>query len=98
MTKLTHRSLRAGLEDVAAGDPHVAEALALVGFPKLRRRKQGFEALFRAIVGQQVSIQAAAAIWAKVQAAVDPMTPETVLSLEDAAPGLRVVLSVPLIG
>ena len=57
MTRLTHKSLRAGLEEVAARDPHVAEALALVGFPKLRRRKPGFEALFRAIVGQQVSIR-----------------------------------------
>ena len=85
VTRLSQKSLRAGLEDVAARDSHVADALSLVGFPKLRRRKPGFEALFRAIVGQQVSIQAAAAIWARVQAAVDPMAPETVLALDDEA-------------
>lgn len=85
MTRLTHKSLRAGLQEVADRDGHVADALRLVGFPKLRRRKPGFEALFRAIVGQQVSIQAAASIWAKVEAAVDPMLPETVLALEDDA-------------
>lgn len=85
MTKLTHKSLRAGLEEIAARDRHVADALGLVGFPELRRRKTGFETLFRAIVGQQVSIKAAAAIWAKVEAAVDPMTPETVLALDDTA-------------
>ena len=83
MTKLTHKNLRAGLEEVALRDAHVAAALAQVGFPKLRRRKAGFEALCRAIVGQQVSTQSAAAIWARVQATIDPMTPETVLRLDD---------------
>ncbi|MCB0948143.1 MAG: hypothetical protein KDB44_02490 [Mycobacterium sp.] len=47
MTKLTQKSLRAGLEEVAAADPHVAAALALVGIPALRRREPGFETLLR---------------------------------------------------
>lgn len=85
MTKLTHQSLRDGLDEAAAADADIAGALSLVGYPKLRRRKAGFESLLRAIVGQQVSIHAAAAIWARLQQLVDPLEPENFLAQPDEA-------------
>jgi len=44
-----------------------------------RLRPGGFEALLRSIVSQQVSVASAAAIWGRLEAAVDPLTPENFL-------------------
>ena len=50
-------------------EPAFAAALARVGLPEPRISERGYVTLLRAIVGQQVSIKAAAAIWARVEAA-----------------------------
>jgi DNA-3-methyladenine glycosylase II len=42
----------------------------------LSLREDGFYTLIRAIVGQQISVKAADSVWAKLQSAVDPLTPE----------------------
>lgn len=62
--------------DVAEGaawlariEPRFAGALAEIGPLPLRRRPDGFETLFSAIVSQQVSTAAASAIWGRLQAA-----------------------------
>ncbi|MEM1362958.1 MAG: DNA-3-methyladenine glycosylase 2 family protein [Pseudomonadota bacterium] len=52
---------------LAETDPRFAHALTLTGPLPLRRRKDGFEALFAAIVSQQVSVAAAAAIWGRLK-------------------------------
>lgn len=54
------------------------------GHPPLRRREAGFEGLARIIVGQQLSVASANAIWNRTFAAVQPFTPERLLLLEDA--------------
>jgi DNA-3-methyladenine glycosylase II len=61
--------LRASLDAVAAAEPAFAKALARIGYPEPRISQRGYVTLLRAIVGQQVSIKAAAAIWARVDAA-----------------------------
>jgi len=53
---------------LAAHEPAFARALALVGPLPLRREADGFAALLRAIVGQQVSVASARAIWARLEA------------------------------
>lgn len=53
---------------LASREPRFAEALPLVGDLPLRRESDGFAALLRAIVGQQVSVASARAIWARLQA------------------------------
>ena len=53
---------------LAGAEPRFAQALALTGPLPLRRRKDGFEALFSAIVSQQVSVAAADAIWGRLKA------------------------------
>ena len=54
------------------------------GHPPLRRREAGFEGLARIIVGQQLSVASANAIWIRTFAAVQPFTPERLLLMEDA--------------
>lgn len=54
---------------LALREPAFARALPLVGPLPLRREADGFPALLRAIVGQQVSVASARAIWARLEAA-----------------------------
>jgi DNA-3-methyladenine glycosylase II len=61
--------LRASLDALARIEPGFAEALGRAGYPEPRISERGFVTLLRAIVGQQVSIKAAASIWAKLDAA-----------------------------
>ena len=53
------------------------------GNPPLRRRPPGFEGLARIIVGQQVSVASANAIWERCLATIAPLTVETVAALDD---------------
>jgi DNA-3-methyladenine glycosylase II len=75
---------------LAAREPRFAHALRLTGTPPLRRRPDGFAAVLAAIVSQQVSTHAAAAIWGRMEGA-GLTTPTAVLAADDAslrAPGL----------
>jgi DNA-3-methyladenine glycosylase II len=54
------------------------------GNPPLRLRPAGFEGLARIIVGQQVSVASANAIWSRTLAAVRPFEPGKLLMLTDA--------------
>jgi DNA-3-methyladenine glycosylase II len=54
---------------LAAQDERIAQALTMTGPLPLRRRKDGFETLFLAIVGQQISIAAADAMRRRLKAA-----------------------------
>ncbi|WP_135449149.1 DNA-3-methyladenine glycosylase family protein [Tabrizicola caldifontis] len=58
-----------GAEWLAAREPAFARALPVVGPLPLRREPDGFAALLRAIVGQQVSVASARAIWARLEGA-----------------------------
>ncbi|HEX6980892.1 MAG TPA: DNA-3-methyladenine glycosylase 2 family protein [Alphaproteobacteria bacterium] len=72
----------AALRKLAARDPDIAAALKLVGYPPPRNRPPGFTSLLRTIVGQQISAAAAASLWTRLAAAIDPITPETVAALD----------------
>ncbi|TRW14524.1 DNA-3-methyladenine glycosylase family protein [Glacieibacterium frigidum] len=70
---LSAEALRHGIDSVAAIEPRVAEALARAGYPEPRISDRGATTLMRAIVGQQISVAAAASVWAKFVALVgDP--------------------------
>lgn len=84
MERLTKASLKRGLRHIADGDEHMAAALEAHGHPKLRQREPGFEALLRTIVGQQLSIAAAGAIWQRLEEAVSPLTPQGLLTQREA--------------
>ena len=55
----------------------------LAGDPPLRRRPAGFEGLARIVVGQQVSVASATAIWGRTATACTPFEPQILLALED---------------
>ena len=79
-------ALRRSLDALAAREPRIAAALAAVGYPEPRISAPGYQTLLRAIVGQQVSIKAAASMWAKLTAAVgDPPDPAALLDAPDEA-------------
>jgi DNA-3-methyladenine glycosylase II len=69
---LTAEQLTQGLDTVAASDPAIARALEIAGYPEPRIRQRGYTTLLRTIVGQQVSVAAAASVWNKLEAALGP--------------------------
>ena len=74
------------LDALAAREPRIAAALARAGYPEPRISERGYVTLLRAIVGQQVSIKAAASMWAKLQAAVgEAVEPAAILAASDEA-------------
>jgi len=77
---LTAEQLQHGLDSVAAIEPRFASALARTGYPEPRIRPRGYGTLMRTIVGQQVSVAAAASMWRKFEAHLGPeLPPEKVL-------------------
>ena len=76
--------LNAGLEALAGIEPAFAAALARVGYPAPRIRERGYATLLRTIVGQQVSVRAADAVWRKLEVLVgDPTDPRAVAAATD---------------
>lgn len=65
---LGQEQLRKSMDALAEIEPGFAAALGRVGYPEPRIRPPGYETLLRTIVGQQVSVKAAAAVWAKLEA------------------------------
>ena len=80
----TPEDVAEGAAHLAALEPRFAAALALTGPLPLRRRPDGFETLFSAIVSQQVSTASAAAIWSRLEAA-GATTPAGLLAAGDEA-------------
>lgn len=77
-------ALRESLDELARREPLFATALAEAGYPEPRTSDRGYITLLRTIVGQQVSIKAAASMWNKLQAAVgDCADPAKVLAASD---------------
>ena len=58
------------LDELAANDMHIKEAVKQVGYPAARYSPAGFAPLMRIIVGQQLSVKAAASIAARVDTLV----------------------------
>lgn len=74
----TEADLRAGvqvLRDRCVVFQRIVEA---AGPPPMRRREQGFIGLGRIIVGQQLSVASAAAIWGRCEKGLKPFTPERI--------------------
>ncbi len=75
---LTADELALALDELGAREPAFAAAVARVGLPVPRIRDRGYATLLRTIIGQQVSVAAAASIWNKLDSVVgdlnDPAT------------------------
>ncbi|MCW2412779.1 MULTISPECIES: DNA-3-methyladenine glycosylase family protein [unclassified Sphingobium] len=67
---LDDAALRTSLDALAADQPAIAALIERLGYPPSRQREPGYETLLRTIVGQQVSVAAAASVWSKLEAAL----------------------------
>lgn len=67
--------LRRSLDALAKAEPGFAAGLERYGYPDTRIRDRGHETLLRTIIGQQVSVASANAIWKRMEEAVgvDPV-------------------------
>lgn len=65
---LSAEAIHSGLDAIAAAEPRMARALEIAGYPEPRIRERGYATLLRTIVGQQVSVAAAASMWRKLEA------------------------------
>ena len=78
--------LAGAIDQLSTIDADIAEAVERIGYPIPRLRQPGFATLLQIIVAQQVSVQSAAAIFGRLQAALDGKpTPAGYLALDDAA-------------
>ena len=75
---------RAGIAALVAADPRFAAIEIAAGPLAWRTRAPGFPGLLRAICGQQISNQAASAIWKRLAALPGALDPAGLLAMEDA--------------
>jgi DNA-3-methyladenine glycosylase II len=68
--RLTDAAIRKALDALAQDHPEVARAVAQVGYPLSRRREHSFDSLARIVMGQQLSVKAAATIAQRVDETV----------------------------
>ena len=83
--------VRDGVRALRRKCPTMRHVHDIAGDPPLRRRPAGFEGLARVIVGQQLSVASASAIWDRTAALCQPFEPPILLGLKDgqlAAVGL----------
>ena len=71
MMGLSSEQLKTSLDAIAVIEPGFAAAIAATGYPEPRLRDPGYATLLRTIVGQQVSVAAAASVWNKLEALLD---------------------------
>jgi len=76
--------IRAGVRALRRKCPAMRQVHDVAGAPPLRRRPAGFEGLARIIVGQQLSVASASAIWERTAAVCRPFEPRILLGLDDA--------------
>ncbi|MFN4019559.1 MAG: DNA-3-methyladenine glycosylase family protein [Erythrobacter sp.] len=77
---LTGERLRADLDALAAREPRLAAQLERIGYPEPRIRARGYKTLLRTIIGQQVSVAAAASMWRRLEAELGAdFTPKSLL-------------------
>ena len=70
---------------LAKADPVLRKLIRKYPEADLRLRGDAFQALARAIVGQQISVKAAQSIWARFEDCVGKVTPANVVARDEAA-------------
>ncbi len=83
MHALGNQAIKNMLDELALKDDKIAAAIGCVGYPSERINPGGFAVLLRVIVGQQLSVKAAATIYLRFADLLDDnITPERVLALD----------------
>lgn len=91
----TPSQIAAAREALAAADPALAKAHVRTPVFEWRLRPGGFDSLLWMIVGQQVSLTSAAAIWERVKAGLDGTVTAEVVLARDIETLRRFGLSLP---
>ncbi|RXR29313.1 DNA-3-methyladenine glycosylase family protein [Sphingobium fluviale] len=79
----TTASLYASIDALCAIEPGLARAIERLGYPEPRVRATGYDTLLRTIVGQQVSVAAAASVWVKLETLLGVGCPPDILLAQD---------------
>jgi DNA-3-methyladenine glycosylase II len=79
----TEADLDGALKALAGLCPLMARSHAELGAPPLRRRPPGFEGLVHIVVFQQISVEAARAIWARTLTVFGSITPDALTAATD---------------
>ena len=87
--RLTRESLAHATRSLAAADPLLRRLHARHGVPPMWGRRSGFVTLFRIILEQQVSLDAARTMYRRIDAALGGLAPETVAAA--GVDGLRLL-------
>jgi DNA-3-methyladenine glycosylase II len=82
---LSQKSLARAARELAARDKMLAAIYAAHGDPPLWRRPTGFATLVHIILEQQVSLSSAKAMLVRLEAAIQPFTPERLIELGDGS-------------
>ncbi len=102
----TLQDISAGLDALCALDPRLVRVRGHAGEVPLRLSEPGFESLASIIIAQQVSRASADAIFGRLTALLDPLTPQAVLAAGEevfraaglSRPKVRALTAVPGIG
>ena len=78
----TVADLSDGVAALKTACPVMRQVIEVAGNPPLRRSAASFEGLARIVVGQQLSIASATAIWGRTILAVQPFEPGVLLGLD----------------
>jgi DNA-3-methyladenine glycosylase II len=84
ISPLTHETLRLAVRELAERDPDLSAVVDRFGPPPLWDRPEGFATLVHIVLEQQVSLASAQAAFDRLRDAVDVLTPERFLELDDA--------------
>lgn len=85
ISTLDERTYAKALRSLTLEDPRLARILAERGDPPFWTHPPGFAGLVIGILGQQVSLESANAVFAKLTSAIGTVTPERFLALSDDA-------------
>ncbi|OKH51615.1 hypothetical protein NIES2101_17755 [Calothrix sp. HK-06] len=81
---LTEETIALGIQELVSRDNDLAEIIQTYGYPPNWIREKGFIGLIRIILGQQVSVASANAIFKKLELLVNPLTPENFVTFDDS--------------
>ena len=76
-------ALAEGLAELGRLDPVMARLVAGGARPALRKREPGFHGLAWIVMGQQLSVASADAIWNRLVERLEPLTPSTIEAAQD---------------
>ena len=83
---LTADQLREAMYALVRTEPAFSRAFERIGHPEPRVAPRGYETLLRTIIGQQVSVAAARAVWSRLQTTLaDVAAPALLLAASDEA-------------